>query len=143
MKKVYKIKGFYDVNEVENNRAFHSEYVFTGEEGVMEVSDGYHTMDELYQHRHMLYVALCRGVAAMDVERGGTGRVWKSRKNSDGSEWDGWFLLGIDKGKDEQISYHLPEKLWEVCSFAEELEVGLWDGHTSNDVLIRLLKLKP
>lgn len=101
----------------------------------MSVSDGYHTMDELYEHRYTLYVALAQRVQLDEMV---ISKTWKSKKNSDGSQWDGWFLLGIGKDPGSQITYHLPMKLWDDCWFADELEVGIWDGHTSVDVLERL-----
>lgn len=99
----------------------------------MSISDGYHTIDELYEHRYMLYLALCNIVNTESAY----GHVWKSKKNSDGSEWDGWFLLGIGKDAGKQVTYHLPIKFWDDVS-CEELPVGIWDGHTSLDVLTRL-----
>lgn len=96
-----------------------------------KVSDGYHTFNELYDHRIILFIQLCK---AMKLD------CWASAKHSDGSIWDGWFLLGLYKEKGKQITYHLPIKYWsEVCDFAEILEQAPeFDGHTSTDVLNRL-----
>lgn len=50
--------------------------------------------------------------------------------------------MGINKDKGEQITYHLPIKYWEECSFAPILEKAPeWDGHTPADVLNRLKSL--
>lgn len=98
-----------------------------------QVSDGYHTFAELYEHRIILYITLCR---ELPVE------CWKSKVHSDGSVWDGWFLLGINKKAGEQITYHLPVKYWNECWFAETLDKAPeFDGHTSQDVLKRLMEL--
>lgn len=95
------------------------------------ISDGFHTFGELYEHRVILYIALCR-----KLEKG---RVWRSKAHSDGSRLDGWFVLGIDYEKGEQITYHLPVSKWEETSFAETLEKAPeYDGHTGEDVLRRL-----
>lgn len=105
---------------------------------IMQVSDGYHTMDELYEHRIVLYVTLCR-LLAKDLDHNG---IWCSTKHSDGSTFGDWFVLGIGKegDKDRQITYHLPARYWEeVCKFAKVLErAPKWDGHSSADVLERL-----
>lgn len=103
------------------------------------VSDGYHSFDELYTHRIHVYIALCKS-----IWRDPAGPlVWISKKHSDGTEWKGWFLLGIGVKPGEQITYHLPEKYWAECArFAEVVNQAFpFDGHTSEDVLIRLLSL--
>ena len=91
-------------------------------------SDGYHTFNELYEHRTALFAALmnCNNHYA-----------WKSKKHSDGSEWEGWFICGMTLPTGD-ISYHLPNNMWEYCK-CDTLERGLeWDGHTANDVVTRL-----
>jgi hypothetical protein len=106
----------------------------------MQINDGYHTMDELYEHRITLFIALCKYVIYNDVKlRGLNYSVWRSKLHSDGSEYKGWFLLGINKKPGEMISYHLPLSKWDEIGLAETLEKAPeFDGHTSEDVLKRL-----
>ena len=97
-----------------------------------EISDGYHTFGELYDHRVHLFLALMKLKPSVS---------WFSRKHSDGEEWDGWFIAGMELpcGK---ISYHINSRYWPAAqkTGARELEVGIeWDGHTSEDVLFRLM----
>jgi len=99
------------------------------------ISDGYHTFGELYEHRIVIYIALCR----FYYEAGGN--VWKSKKHSDGSEWDSWFLLGINRKTGTQITYHLPISKWDECKFQEFEQAPKYDGHTSADVLKRISEL--
>jgi hypothetical protein len=99
-----------------------------------EVSDGYHTFDELYNHRNVLFVQLCKTWYTLYP----TANIWRSIKNSDGSMWKGWFIMGLGKEEGKQITYHLPIEFWEQTHFAETLDIGLWDGHTSKEVLERL-----
>lgn len=109
-----------------------------------QVSDGYHTFDELYEHRCILYIALCAAINTIygDEDVFGGMSVWRSRLHHDGSSFEGWFILGIKDAEVGQITYHLPERLWKHCSFASTLERGLpWDGHTSDDVLDRLTNI--
>jgi len=94
-------------------------------------SDGYHTFDELYEHRIALFIALMHNTSPKDH------RIWKSEFNSDGNKLDGWFVAGID----DKITYHLPMKYWKSLFVSEILDKGLWDGHKSSDVIERLLKL--
>jgi hypothetical protein len=101
-----------------------------------KISDGHHTFGELYEHRIALFILLCR---TLKNAWGDESPIWKSKKHSDGSSFDGWFILGIYKEMGNQVTYHLPISKWDECIFAEELETAPeWDGHTSNDVLERL-----
>ena len=107
------------------------------------VSDGYHTFGELYEHRITLYIALLRIKAnIVDPMTGDWVHredIWRSKAHSDGSVWPGWFILGVYKEAGEQITYHLPISKWDECDFAQILDQAPdWDGHTSQDVLIRL-----
>jgi hypothetical protein len=98
-----------------------------------DISDGYHTFGELYEHRCRLWITLCRVIEE---------NVWRSKKHSDGTQMMGWFILGIYHGKGNQMTYHLPESMWNDCEFAEELkEAPEYDGHTSADVLERIGRL--
>lgn len=95
--------------------------------------DSYHTFGELYDQRSEVYIALCR---IHDKE------IWRSHTHSDGTCYQGWFIMGIGKEKGSQISFHLAEKYWDETTFAETLEQAPeWDKHTSADVILRLKKL--
>lgn len=98
-----------------------------------EISDGYHTFDELYEHRHSLMLALMRCLPYCS---------WFSRCHNDGSSFDGWFICGIDLPQSNgTVTYHLPERLWTsaVSTGAKKLDrAPQWDGHTANDVITRL-----
>ena len=98
-----------------------------------QISDGYHTFDELYEHRFELWMAICRNLRR-DIA------VYKSRVQSDGTSYPGWFLLAMGTKAGGQISYHLPDRLWDACDF-EEMMPPKFDGHTSADVLERLRSL--
>lgn len=100
------------------------------------ISDGYHTFGELYSHRIILYIALCKQLA-----KDNTYNVWRSEKHSDGSSYEGWFIMGIEYNG-LQISYHINMSYWEQTNFSKTLDLGLqWDGHTSEDVLKRISEI--
>lgn len=116
------------------------------------VSDGYHTFEELYEHRSELWITICRlirdvgflGETLAEINNRIYTKevVWRSRKHSDGESYKGWFLLGIGINEGEQITYHLPDKYWGRCSFAiTREEAPEFDGHTSADVIERLKML--
>jgi hypothetical protein len=112
-----------------------------------QISDGYHTFGELYEHRITLFILLCRFYsdamwATWEYEGDFDRHPWRSKKHNNGSEFEGWFIMGIGRSKGEQITYHLPLSRWDECDFAKTLELAPeWDGHTSADVLERLKQL--
>lgn len=113
--------------------------------------DGYHTFEELYDHRITLYIALCKSLLEDSEYRHADGQsgtpyrnggIWRSKLHHDGSSLDGWFILGIRTDPGYQISYHLPLSRWGETDFAYTLDrAPEWDGHTSDDVLNRLKNL--
>lgn len=99
---------------------------------VGSISDGYHTFDELYEHRHALFVALTKQMPLLS---------WRARKHADGSMFPGWFIAGIQLPTG-QISYHLPGRLWGCLDHLDARDLGPpWDGHTQADVPNRLYGL--
>jgi hypothetical protein len=102
-----------------------------------QVSDGHHTFEELYKHRYLLFIALCKLLAQTKKHY-----IWRSRLHSDGTMFDNSFVLGINEEQGEQITYHLPLNKWEDTSYADTLgNAPQYDGHTPNEVLSRLEKL--
>jgi hypothetical protein len=100
--------------------------------------DGYHTWDELYDHRITLFIALCRVIDSPRLNK----QTWRSKLHSDGTCLDGWFVLGLGKKTGKQITYHIPLERWDETWFAEIFETAPeYDGHTSDDVLERLKAL--
>lgn len=94
-----------------------------------EVSDGYHTFNELYEHRHWLFLALA-------CWNGG----WAARAHADGTKIEGWFIAGMTLAQVGDITYHLPDRLWPVVeALGMVVEAAPeWDGHASQDVVARL-----
>lgn len=105
-----------------------------------KVSDGYHTFDELYEHRCLLFCWLLVFVRQEEERPAGFDlECWKSRKHSDGSSFPGWFVAGIESPVFGQITYHLPDRMWELLPSVEKMETAPpFDGHTSQDVINRL-----
>ncbi len=98
-----------------------------------DTSDGYHTFGELYEHRHALFIALARSNRDL---------AWRSRKHEDGTMFAGMFIAGLQLPTGD-ISYHLPDKCWDALDCATTYEQApAWDGHTSDEVVARLLTFK-
>lgn len=102
----------------------------TAERGINgSTSDGYHTFDELYDHRCHLFTMLMWQMPSL---------AWRADKNDDGAKWEGWFLAGINLPTGT-ITYHLPQTMWDMLDGITTYDRGLqWDGHTSSDVITRL-----
>lgn len=95
------------------------------------ISDGYYTFDELYEHRHRLFIALMRCNPEL---------AWRANNHHDGEGYEGWFIAGMDLPTG-QVSSHLPARLWESLDgvgIRTTNRAPKWDGHTSDDVLERL-----
>ena len=106
-------------------------------------TDGYHAFNELYEHRHLLFCAMVASVV-LDIQDckdfiHDNSIVWKSHRHHDGTALKGWFVAGV-KLSTGDISYHLPDRLWDVCIAPERPLAPEWDGHTSEDALRRLAK---
>lgn len=98
---------------------------------VDEISDGYHTFNDLYEQRLILSAALAKN----------NPKAWKSKLHEDGEVpfGGGWFIMGFETA-DGSYTYHYELKDWDLFQ-CEELERGKpWDGHTSKDVR-RLLSM--
>lgn len=96
-----------------------------------EVSDGYHTFDELYDHRCTLFLTLL----SVNPEIS-----WISTKHHDGTSWDGWFIAGMNL-PNGNVTYHLPAAMWSLACETKAAVLDRapeWDGHTSADVVKRL-----
>lgn len=110
-----------------------------------DISDGYHTFGELYEHRIVLYITLIKMIELSNWvfdENSPFNNIetYKSKYHSDGSTYEGWFLLGMIT-PEGQISYHLPNKYWNDIEVTTLNKAPEYDGHTSQDVLDRLIKL--
>lgn len=94
-----------------------------------KLSDGFHTFDELYEHRHTLFMVLYN--QNLDI-------AWKSKLHPDGTMFEGdWFIAGLNL-PNGAITYHIPMRLWDSFDGQELERAPEWDGHTAEDVLKRL-----
>lgn len=96
-----------------------------------EVSDGYHTFNELYYYR-MLYNAAFFNLLPK-------GWVHKSKRHHTGEECfgGGWFIVmaNLPTG---QVSNHYELKDWDLFQVPEKEFADEWDGHTSQEAAKRL-----
>ena len=102
---------------------------------VGELSDGYHTFNELYHHRSLLFMALCM-TAFKD-------NSWKSLLHSDPNDkmYDGMFIMGVDTPYG-QATYHFDiDPYWSMTKFVKEVDrAPKYDGHTPAEAIDRIFK---
>lgn len=98
---------------------------------VGSVSDGYHTFDELYEHRCALFAALMKTNPEIS---------WRANNHDDGTMFDGWFIAGMHLPTGD-VTYHLPLRMWELLDnvgIETSNKAPKWDGHSSTNVVHRL-----
>lgn len=102
------------------------------EGGIGEFSDGYHTFNELYHHRAVLFSVICNMFP--DI-------AWKSKIHDDGTMYDGMFIVGINT-PEGQATYHYDlEPYWDMFKVKELEKAPKYDGHTPADAINRIGKL--
>jgi len=101
-------------------------------ENISEISDGYHTFNELYYHRMMLFAVICNTYKD---------KSWKSKLHADKTMYNDYFIVGVTTPKGN-YTYHYHIINWNLFN-VEELETAPeWDGHKPEDIdrLFSLLK---
>ena len=99
-----------------------------------ETSDGYHTFNELYHHRAVLFSVIVKAFPD---------KAWKSKQHNDGTMYDGMFIVGIDT-PEGQATYHYDiDPYWEMFKCHELARAPKWDGHTPAQAIERIGKLEP
>lgn len=119
---------------------------FPGVTEVHDVSDGYHTFGDLYDHRRALTIALARAIT-----HGANGHGWRSWRGTtvvrskrhhpeDSPMFEGgYFVVVFELAGAGQVSYHYQLKHWDEFDGVREVDhAPIWDGHTPEDTLSRL-----
>lgn len=99
-----------------------------------ETSDGYHTFNELYHHRAVLFSVIVKAFPE---------KAWKARKHHDGTMYDGMFIVGIETPYGQATYHYDMEPYWDMF-YCKEIECAPeWDGHTPEQAIARIEKLEP
>ena len=95
--------------------------------GSGNTSDGYHTFDELYYHRLMLFSALSCTNEFKD-------KFWRSTLHHDGTMYDNYFIVGVSTPRGD-YTYHYHMEHWERFSHVKTLDLAPeYDGHKPEDI---------
>lgn len=97
-----------------------------------ETSDGYHTFNELYHHRAVLFSVIVRDHP--DI-------AWKARKHHDGSMYDGMFIVGVNTPQGQATYHYDLDPYWSMFECRELERAPEWDGHTPDDAIARIATL--
>lgn len=109
--------------------------LFKDNEDKGNLSDGYHTFNELYEYRLLYNASMFNELAKQ-----GLYDVHKSKKHSDGTIPFGdenWFIVQAELPTG-QISNHYEMKDWDLFKIPEKEKANPYDGHTPQDVAKRL-----
>ena len=99
-----------------------------------EICDGYHTFNELYHDRAVLFSVIVKAFPD---------KAWKSKQHNDGTMYDGMFIVGIDT-PEGQATYHYDiDPYWDMFECHELARAPKWDGHTPAQAIERIGKLEP
>lgn len=106
--------------------------------GAKAISDGHHTIGELYAHRRALTACLMR--LATSIWGGGL-PVWRSKEHhpEDGPMFEGSFIVGIDLPTGT-VTYHYNLEEWDDFPEVPILpHANKWDGAGPDESVTRLL----
>lgn len=99
-----------------------------------DTSDGYHTFDELYDHRAKLFSVIVRCFKD---------RAWKSKIHHDGTMYDGMFIVGVDTSQGQATYHYDIDPYWDIFDCKELVCAPEWDGHTPEQAISRIASLRP
>ena len=109
-----------------------ADFVEVPESGIGDLSDGYHTFNELYHHRAVLFSVICNSMSD---------KAWKSKLHDTGDMFDGMFIVGIET-PDGQATYHYDiNPYWDMFKVKELEKAPRWDGHTPTDAINRIANI--
>lgn len=97
-----------------------------------DTSDGYHTFNELYHHRAVLFSVIVRDHREL---------AWKSKAHHDGTMYDGMFIVGIETPKGQATYHYDIDPYWDMFDCKEFDRAPEWDGHSPADAIERIAAL--
>lgn len=98
-------------------------------DNIGDFSDGYHTFNELYHHRAVLFSIICNMLPE---------KAWKSKLHDTGDMYEGMFIVGIET-EQGQATYHYDiEPYWDMFKVKELEKAPKYDGHTPSDAIARI-----
>lgn len=99
-----------------------------------DLSDGFHTYNELYHHRALLFAALCNSTFRH--------MAWKSLLHHDPEEpmYEGMFIVGINTPYGQATYHYDIDPYWSLFQVRELPRAPEFDGHTPAEAIERIYK---
>ena len=99
--------------------------------GVGDLSDGYHTFNELYHHRAILFSVICNNHPEI---------AWKSMRHNEPNSpmYDGMFIVGIETPQGQATYHYDIDPYWDMFKVKELDLAPAWDGHTPDEAIRRI-----
>lgn len=104
------------------------------EENPGDASDGFHTFNELCHHRAVLFSVICNQHPD---------KAWKSRLHSDGTMFEGDFIVGINAPAGPASYHYNLGQYWDMFKVPEIPNAPEWDGYTSAQAIERIGSIEP
>ena len=98
-------------------------------ENIGEFSDGYHTFNELYHHRAVLFSVICNMFPD---------KAWKSKLHDTGDMFDGMFIVGIETEQGQATYHYDVDPYWDMFKVKELEKAPKWDGHSPSVAIDRI-----
>jgi hypothetical protein len=99
--------------------------------GVGEISDGYHTFNELYHHRAVLFSIICNQNKHL---------AWKAKSHHDGTMYENMFIVGVETPLGQATYHYDVNPYWGIFNVKVLDYAPKWDGHTAEQAIERLLE---
>lgn len=93
-----------------------------------DISDGYHTFGELYDHRAKLFSVICNS---------NKDKAWKSKLHDDGTMFGKpgeMFIVGINTSKGQYTYHYHIDEYWDLFDVEELERAPEFDGHQPSDI---------
>lgn len=100
--------------------------------GIGDVTDGYHTFNELYHHRATLFSVICN----QNKEK-----AWKSKSHHDGTMYANMFIVGIETPNGQATYHYDVNPYWDMFNVKTLDNAPEWDGHTPEQAINRIMML--
>jgi len=101
-----------------------------------DTSDGYHTFNELYHHRAVLFSVIVSMFPDLS---------WKSKQHHDPENnpmYEGMFIVGINTPKGQATYHYDIDQYWNMFKCKELEQAPEYDGHTPDEAIKRIALLK-
>lgn len=90
-----------------------------------DISDSYHTFEQLYHDRAILFAIICNTYKE---------KAFKSKLHADGTMFDDMFIVGLYTPEGTYTYHYNIEPYWDMYDVKEIEFAPEWDGHTREDI---------